>query len=121
MSDKETMMALHAIEESRRKSGYVSEKPAGPRVSQVGETERRLGEIISMLHWLGAVVMNASPKFKTGKIPKVEPYTKPVVIDGATGEWTGKRTDEQKLQSHQRRVDLVKQAARTYEAQKNKG
>lgn len=105
------MVMLHKIEEDRRESGTVSEKPSGPRVSQVSEEARRLGEVASLIRWLGGVIVTASPKFKGGKIPKVEPYTKPVMIDGATGDWIGKKTVDQRQVAHRRRVELVKKAA----------
>lgn len=110
-NDKETMMTLHKTQEERRKSGEVDERPVGPRVSQVSEEARRLGEVASLIRWLGGVIVTASPKFKGGKIPKVEPYTRPVMIDGATGTWTGKPTADTKRRDHERRVAIVRKAA----------
>ena len=110
-NDKETMMTLHRIQEERRKSGEVDERPVGPRVSQVSEEARRLGEVASLIRWLGGVIVTASPKFKGGKIPKVEPYTRPVMIDGATGTWSGKPTDDKRRRDHERRVAMVRKAA----------
>lgn len=110
-NDRETMMMLHRVQEERRKDGTADEKPAGPRVSQVSEEARRLGEVASLIRWLGGVIVTSSPKFKGGKIPKVEPYTKPVMIDGATGDWIGKPTVDQRQKAHERRVALVRKAA----------
>lgn len=110
-NDKETMMTLHRIQEERRKSGEADERPVGPRVSQVSEEARRLGEVASLIRWLGGVIVTASPKFKGGKIPKVEPYTRPVMIDGATGTWSGKPTDDKRRRDHERRVAMVRKAA----------
>lgn len=70
-----------------------------------------MGEVVSLLKWLGGVVMYASPKSRGGKLPNVEPYTKPVMIDGATGNWNGKATNEVLQARHERRVALVKAAA----------
>lgn len=105
------MVALHEIQEERRKAGEVDERPVGPRVSQVSEEARRLGEVASLIRWLGGVVVTASPKFKGGKIPKVEPYTRAVMIDGATGDWIGKPSKDQRQAAHEKRVALVKAAA----------
>lgn len=110
-NDRETMMMMHKIQESRRNSDGGEDKPVGPRVSQVSEEARRLGEVASLIRWLGGVVVTASPKFKGGKIPKVEPYTRPVMIDGATGDWIGKPSVDQRKAAHLRRVELVKAAA----------
>lgn len=106
------MMALHRAKEIGRSSEDVlTKKPAGPRVSEVTEEARRMGEVVSLLKWLGGVVMYASPKSRGGKLPNVEPYTKPVMIDGATGNWNGKATNEVLQARHERRVALVKAAA----------
>ena len=113
-NDRETMVMLHRIQEERRESGEADEKPVGPRVSQVSEEARRTGELVSMVRWLGGVVLTASPKFKGGKIPKVEPYTRPVMIDGATGTWTGKPTASKRQRDHERRVAMVRASAERY-------
>lgn len=90
------------------------EKPVGPRVSQVSEEARRLGEVVSVVQWLASVIIAASPKFKTGKIGSAEPYPSPVMIDGNTGEYIGKKTDSQRRRSHLKRVDIAKEAAARY-------
>src|SRR5699024_334536 len=110
-NDRETMMMLHRIQEERRESGQADEKPVGPRGSQVSEEARRLGEGASLIRWLGGVIVAASPKIQGGKIPKAEPYPRAVMVDGATGTWTGKPTASKKRRDHERRVALVKKAA----------
>lgn len=115
------MMLFHRIEEERRESGQASEKPVGPRVSQVSEEARRLGEVASLIRWLGGVIVTASPKFKGGKIPKVEPYTRPVMIDGATGNYIGKPSENKKLADHRRRVELVRKAAERHKEAQAQG
>lgn len=120
-NDKETMMLFHRIKESRRnETGSGDDRPVGPRVSQVSEEARRIGEMVSLVRWLGGVIVAASPKFKGGKIPKVEPYTRPVMIDGATGEWIGKPSLSQRAKAHEQRMSIAKAAAERYEqAQKS--
>lgn len=110
--DRETMMALHRAKEiGQSDEDALNAKPVGPRVSQVSEEARRLGEVVALLKWLGGVVLHASPKFRGGKLPNVEPYTKPVMIDGSTGEWNGKASTETLQARHKRRVALVQAAA----------
>lgn len=111
-NDRETMMALHRAKEiGQSREALMNAKPVGPRVSQVGEAERRLGEVVSLLKWLGGVIVHSSPKFTGGKLPNVEPYTKPVMIDGSTGEWNGKASNETLQARHEHRVALVQAAA----------
>lgn len=116
LNDRETMMAMHKAMEGREED----DRPVGPRVSQVSEEARRLGEVASLIKWLGGVVVTASPKFKGGKIPKVDPYTRPVMIDGETGEWIGKKTDSQRMREHERRVSIAQAAAERFEAAQKK-
>lgn len=116
-NDKETVVAMTAAMKDRQEE---DERPPGPRISQVSEEARRLGEVVSLVRWLGGVILTSSPKFKGGKIPKVEPYTQPVRIDGETGLWRGQRTPDEQRASHQHRVDLVKQAGERYRALQNK-
>lgn len=115
--DRETMMALHIAQENRRAKGLAGdEKPVGPRVSQVSEEARRLGEVVAMVRWLGKVIIAASPKFQGGKIGKVEPYTRPVMIDGATGEWVGTPTTELLKRRHEKRLKIAQEAAERHKA-----
>lgn len=109
-SDREVMVAMARIEEKRREAGVESEKPTGPRVSQVSEEARRLGEVVSSLRYLAKVVIAASPKSK-GQVGKYEPYPQPVMIDGKTGNWIGKPTEGTLKKNHKRRVQLAQEAA----------
>ena len=113
-SDKETVVAMTEAMKNRQSS--KDDRPPGPRVSQVSEEARRLGEVVSMLQWLGGVVLTSSTKFKGAKIPKVEPYTQTVRIDGETGRWNTAPTDEDRREAHARRVELVKEAGKRYRA-----
>lgn len=114
-NDREVMMAMHEAMEGRD-----DDRPAGPRVSQVSEEARRLGEVASLVRWLGGVIVTASPKFKGGKIPKVEPYTRAVMIDGATGEWIGQKTQSQRQRSHERVVSIARAASERHKAAREK-
>ena len=91
-----------------------------PELEKLEKCRFDTGEVVSLVRWLGGVILTSSPKFKGGKIPKVEPYTQPVRIDGETGLWRGQRTPDEQRASHQRRVDLVKQAGERYRALQNK-
>lgn len=113
--DRELMMAMHKAMESRD-----DDMPVGPRVSQVSEEARRLGEVASLVRWLGGVIVTASPKFKGGKIPKVEPYTRSVMIDGETGDWIGQKTTRQRQRSHERVVSIAQAASERYKAAREK-
>lgn len=114
--DREVMMAMHAIQERRQEEGLEDERPLGPRVSQVSETDRRLGELITAVKQLISAVMVASPKSSQTKVASVSPYPQPVMRDGATGEWIGRKSQGTLKRNHQKRVKLAQAAAERWEA-----
>lgn len=109
-------MMMQRIEESRQDEGVEDEKPLGPRVSQVGETEKRLGEVIDAINQLGGLVIAASPKHKGSKVPRAKPYPQPVMRDGKTGEWIGKKSRGTLKRNHQERVRIAQAAAERWRA-----
>lgn len=113
--DREVMMAMHEIEERRKEQGQESERPVGPRVSQVSEEARRLGEVVSLIRYLTRVVLVASPKSKSNSAGKMQPYQQPVMRDGKTGDWIGRPSQGTLKKNHLKRVDIAKKAAARWE------
>lgn len=117
MNDKETVMAMHIAQKNLEAQGRGDDRPVGPRISQVSEEARRLGEVVATLQWLGRVILHASPKFKTqGKIGKIDPYPKPVMIDPETGEWSGKPSSGKLRRNHEHRLKIAAEAAKRWAA-----
>ena len=115
-NDREVMMEMHRIQEARREGSDGEERPVGPRVSQVSEEARRLGEVVTELRRLGSYVMVASPKSSATKPQSVKPYPQPVMIDGATGDWIGRKAQSTLKREHQKRVSIAQEAAKRWEA-----
>lgn len=109
--DREVMMEMHRIQEERREAGDGDERPLGPRVSQVDETARRLGEVITELRRLGQLVVFSSARSSATKPGNVQPYPQPVMRDGKTGDWIGKPSTSTLKTRHQHRVSLAQEAA----------
>ena len=113
--DRGVMVAMERSAERRREAGIEDERPVGPRVSQVSEEARRMGEVVSSLRYLAKVVIAASPKSK-GSIGKYEPYPSPVMIDGKTGNWNGKPSEGTLKKNHRSRLKLAQEAAARWQA-----